>query len=225
MSHIKLENVEFGYTSEKIIKNVSLDINQGSLVSISGENGSGKSTLLKLILGQLKADSGTIKLLDKDINTLSSFKYIGYLPQIQNFNDVNFPITARELVVLNLYEDFGIFKIPKKIHKEKAEKILREMGLEDYINTPFNELSGGFKQRAMIARAMINNPKILILDEPTSGVDQKSKISFLELISDMNKEKSITIVIVTHETNLIQNHLKLDKIYKMEEGNLIDVTI
>ena len=77
----------------------------------------------------------------------------------------------------------------------------------------------------MIARAMINNPKILILDEPTSGVDQKSKVSFLNLIEKMNKEKSITIIIVTHETSLVQEYLKIDKIYKMQEGNLNNVTI
>ena len=225
MTHIQLENVSFGYTNEKILDNINLDIQDGQLISISGENGSGKSTLLKLILGQLKADKGTIKLLEKDINTITSFKEIGYVPQIQNFNNITFPITAREFVVLNLYEDFGLFKIPKKYHKEKAEKILIEMGMQEYIHTPFNQLSGGFKQRAMIARAMINNPKILILDEPTSGVDQKSKVSFLNLIEKMNKEKSITIIIVTHETSLVQEYLKIDKIYKMQEGKLNNVTI
>lgn len=225
MTHIQLENVSFGYTNEKILENINLDIQDGQLISISGENGSGKSTLLKLILGQLKADKGTIKLLEKDINTITSFKEIGYVPQIQNFNNITFPITAREFVVLNLYEDFGLFKIPKKYHKEKAEKILIEMGMQEYIHTPFNQLSGGFKQRAMIARAMINNPEILILDEPTSGVDQKSKVSFLKLIEKMNKEKSITIIIVTHETSLVQEYLKIDKIYKMQEGNLNNVTI
>lgn len=225
MTHIQLENVSFGYTNEKILDNINLDIQDGQLISISGENGSGKSTLLKLILGQLKADKGTIKLLEKDINTITSFKEIGYVPQIQNFNNITFPITAREFVVLNLYEDFGLFKIPKKYHKEKAEKILIEMGMQEYIHTPFNQLSGGFKQRAMIARAMINNPEILILDEPTSGVDQKSKVSFLKLIEKMNKEKSITIIIVTHETSLVQEYLKIDKIYKMQEGKLNNVTI
>ena len=99
------------------------------------------------------------------------------------------------------------------------------MRMQEYIHTPFNQLSGGFKQRAMIARAMINNPKILILDEPTSGVDQKSKVSFLNLIEKMNKEKSITIIIVTHETSLVQEYLKIDKIYKVQEGNLNNVTI
>ena len=189
MTHIQLENVSFGYTNEKILENINLDIQDGQLISISGENGSGKSTLLKLILGQLKADKGTIKLLEKDINFITSFKEIGYVPQIQNFNNITFPITAREFVVLNLYEDFGLFKIPKKHHKEKAEKILIEMGMQEYIHTPFNQLS------------------------------------FLNLIEKMNKEKSITIIIVTHETSLVQEYLKIDKIYKMQEGNLNNVTI
>lgn len=222
MTHIELENVSFGYTAEKVISDVSLKVEEGSLVSISGENGSGKSTLLKLMLGELKADSGKVKILGKNIQSMNSFKEIGYLPQIQNFNSVSFPITARELVVLNSYEEFGFFKIPRAEHKEKAEKVMLEMGLKEYINTPFNELSGGFKQRAMIARAMLNSPKILVLDEPTSGVDQNSKISFLELVENMNKNKKITIVIVTHETALIEKYLTIEKVYKMEEGRLIN---
>lgn len=222
MTHIELENVSFGYTAEKVINDVSLKVEEGSLISISGENGSGKSTLLKLMLGELKADSGKVKILGKNIQSMNSFKEIGYLPQIQNFNSVSFPITARELVVLNSYEEFGFFKIPRAEHKEKAEKVMLEMGLKEYINTPFNELSGGFKQRAMIARAMLNSPKILVLDEPTSGVDQNSKISFLELVENMNKNKKITIVIVTHETALIEKYLTIEKVYKMEEGRLIN---
>lgn len=225
MIHIELEDVCFGYTSEKVVQNVNLKVHEGELISISGENGSGKSTLLKLILGEIKANSGKVKLLENDIQNIKSFKEIGYLPQVQNFKDVTFPITARELVVLNLYEEFGFFKIPRKLHAKKAENVMLEMGLHDYIKTPFNELSGGFKQRTMIARAMINNPKILILDEPTSGVDQKSKVSFLNLVEKMNKEKNITVVIVTHESSLIENHLKIDKVYKMEEGRLLNARV
>ena len=93
---------------------------------------------------------------------------------IRDRNKIAFPITCLELVSLNLYEEFGLIKIPKKNHYQKAKDILKKMGMENYINTPVNELSGGLAQRAMISKAMINDPKILILDEPTAGVDKYS---------------------------------------------------
>lgn len=225
MNHVLIENLNFKYNSEKVIENLSMSIEEGQIVSISGENGSGKTTLLKLMLGQLKPDSGKVAVLGKEISKINSFREIGYVPQIQITNQMAFPITVLELVVLNLYEDFGFFKIPKKKHKNQAIKLLKGMGLGQYINTPLNELSGGLRQRAMIARAMINNPKILVLDEPTSGVDKDSKKQFLELVSEMNKKHLLTTVIVTHEIDLIEEMLKIDKIYKMDNGGILDVTI
>lgn len=225
MNHVLIENLNFKYTSEKVIENLSMSIEEGQIVSISGENGSGKTTLLKLMLGQLKPDSGKVAVLGKEISKINSFREIGYVPQIQITNQMAFPITVLELVVLNLYEDFGFFKIPKKKHKDQAIKLLKGMGLGEYINTPLNELSGGLRQRAMIARAMINNPKILVLDEPTSGVDKDSKKQFLELVSEMNKKHLLTTIIVTHEIDLIEEILLIDKIYKMDNGGILDVTI
>ncbi|XVG96039.1 metal ABC transporter ATP-binding protein [Eubacteriales bacterium KG127] len=220
MNQIEIDNLQFGYTKELVIKRANFKQEKGQIVSIHGENGSGKSTLLKLILGELTPDKGTIKLLGEDIKKINNFSKIAYVPQIQTFSGVAFPITTTEIVVLNLYREFGLIKIPKKEHKEKARKILCEMGLENYLNTPYNQLSGGFKQRTMIARAMLSNPDILILDEPTAGVDQQSKENFLELVAETNRTKSTTILVVTHEMELIKQHLKPDESYKMVEGVL-----
>ncbi|MDO5755867.1 MAG: ATP-binding cassette domain-containing protein [Tissierellia bacterium] len=225
MEQIALQNVHFGYTEDEVLKGVDLTIPSGELVSIVGENGSGKSTLLKLMLGEIKAQKGKVQLMGKEISKRKSFRSVGYVPQVQSVNQIAFPITVLELVVLNNYEDFGIFKIPRKKHKKRAIEILNEMGLHEYINAPFNELSGGLKQRAMIARAMMNEPKILILDEPTAGVDTDSKVQFLEIINQMNLKNKITIIIVTHEIDLINEILHIDKVYKMEEGRLIRVTV
>lgn len=225
MNHIVIENVNFGYTADKVISDLNLVVKEGDLVCIYGENGSGKSTLLKLILGELKPQEGKVEILGKNICDFDSFKDIGYVPQVQNFNQVTFPITALELVVLSLYEDFGFFKKPGKRHKAKAGKLLIEMGLGEYINAPYNELSGGLKQRAMIARAMMRSPKILILDEPTAGVDQESKVNFLQLVEKMNREKDMTIVMVTHELELVNQFLTINQVYKMKEGRLANVEI
>lgn len=225
MDHININELTFGYTSEKIIDNLSMSIEQGEVVSISGENGSGKSTLLKLILGELTPQAGSIKLLGKDLSNLKSLKEIGYVPQMQITNQIAFPITVMELVVLGLYSDFGVIKIPRKKHKLRAKELLIEMGLEDYLNTPVNELSGGLRQRAMIARAMINKPKILVLDEPTSGVDAQSKENFLKLIKDMNLKRLLTTIIVSHEIELIKQNLSLDRSYRMINGGVIDAAV
>ncbi len=225
MDHININELTFGYTSEKIIDNLSMSIEQGEVVSISGENGSGKSTLLKLILGELTPQAGSIKLLGKDLSNLKSLKEIGYVPQMQITNQIAFPITVMELVVLGLYSDFGVIKIPRKKHKLRAKELLIEMGLEDYVNTPVNELSGGLRQRAMIARAMINKPKILVLDEPTSGVDAQSKENFLKLIKDMNLKRLLTTIIVSHEIELIKQNLSLDRSYRMINGGVIDAAV
>lgn len=221
MPAVEVNNIRFAYAEENVVNHVSFTVEPGETVAIQGENGSGKSTLLKLILGQLSPASGHIALEGTDITKVKDFRHIGYVPQVQNFNNIGFPITTREIVVLNLYKEFGFIKIPKKDHYERATAILHALGLSKYVHTPYNELSGGFKQRTMIARALINDPKILILDEPTAGVDLESKQSFLELINETSRQKNLTVLIVTHEMSLISKHLSLDSTYKMEGGNLI----
>lgn len=220
MSYVEVKNLYFGYSGEYVLKNLNLKIEKGSLIAITGENGSGKSTLLKLILGEIKPDKGTILFDNQDISKIKSFKQIGYVPQVQNFEKIAFPITCLELVTLNQYEDFGFIKIARRKHKEKAKHSLINLGLGNYVNTPFNELSGGLQQRVIIARAMINNPQLLILDEPTAGVDKNSKKDFLHLIEKINKESKVTVLIVTHELELINKTLNPSKIYKIEDGGI-----
>lgn len=225
MESIVVSNLNFGYTEDKVINNLNLKINKGELVVIVGENGSGKSTLLKLLLGELKSQSGDIELLGKNIDKLHNFSDIGYVPQMNIVNKIPFPITCLELVVLNLYEDFGFFKIPKKRHYKKARKILVDMGLKNYIKTPFNQLSGGLQQRVLISRAMINSPEVLILDEPTAGVDEESKYQFFEIIEELNKKYDMTVILVTHEVDSAKENLKLHNIYNIENGGLKNVAI
>ena len=220
MKAVSIDNLNFSYSQTPVLKDCNLNVDLGEFTVILGGNGSGKSTLIKLMLGELKKKSGEIKILGKNIEDYVSFKDIGYVPQINIVNKIAFPITCLELVSLNLYEEFGLIKIPKKNHYQKAKDILKKMGMENYINTPVNELSGGLAQRAMISKAMINDPKILILDEPTAGVDKYSKDHFFETIDFLSKKFNVTIIMVTHELKEMESlNIKMTK-YEMIEGSL-----
>ncbi|WP_236785875.1 metal ABC transporter ATP-binding protein [Anaerococcus ihuae] len=220
MKAVSIKNLNFSYSQTPVLKDCNLNVDLGEFTVILGGNGSGKSTLIKLMLGELKKNSGEIKILGKNIEDYVSFKEIGYVPQINIVNKIAFPITCLELVSLNLYEEFGFIKIPKKNHYQKAKDILKKMGMENYINTPVNELSGGLAQRAMISKAMINNPKILILDEPTAGVDKYSKEHFFETIDFLSKKFNVTIIMVTHELKEMESlNIEMTK-YEMIEGSL-----
>lgn len=220
MKAVSINNLNFSYSQTPVLKDCNLNVDVGEFTVILGGNGSGKSTLIKLMLGELKKNSGEIKILGKNIEDYVSFKDIGYVPQINIVNKIAFPITCLELVSLNLYEEFGFIKIPKKNHYQKAKDILKKMGMESYINTPVNELSGGLAQRAMISKAMINDPKILILDEPTAGVDKYSKNHFFETIDFLSKKFNVTIIMVTHELKEMESlSIEFTK-YEMIEGSL-----
>lgn len=220
MKSILVKDLYFAYNDVDVISGLDFQLDDGQIAVITGENGSGKSTFLKVLLGELKQRSGSVEMLGRDNLNRTDYRDVGYVPQVQNFEKIAFPITCLEIVVLNLYRDFGFVKIAKKEQVEKAKSILIRMGLEEYINRPFNELSGGLQQRVIIARAMVNSPKILILDEPTAGVDKESKTMFLNLIKSINEEDKVSIIIVTHELDLVKSIVKPDYTYKMEEGRL-----
>ena len=216
MKQIEIKNLKFGYNENLILKGVNLDLDQGDFAVISGENGSGKSTLIKLILGELKKDHGSIKLFGIDMEDFKNFDKIGYVPQVNEAIKVAFPVSAREYVGLNLYKEFSIFNTITKKSKSKIENTFSTLKIKDLIDRPVNTLSGGQAQRVMIARAMVNNPDILILDEPTVGIDQKSKEDFLDLIVHLNTHHGISILMITHEMDILGDYV--DKVFKLKEG-------
>ena len=216
MKQIEIKNLKFGYNENLILKGVNLDLDQGNFAVISGENGSGKSTLIKLILGELKKDHGSIKLFGIDMEDFKNFDKIGYVPQVNEAIKIAFPVSAREYVGLNLYKEFSIINTITKKSKSKIENTFSTLKIKDLIDRPVNTLSGGQAQRVMIARAMVNNPDILILDEPTVGIDQKSKEDFLDLIVHLNTHHGISILMITHEMEILGDYV--DKVFKLKEG-------
>lgn len=220
MDAISLDNVYFSYGPHPVIQGVDLTIKKGETVCMTGENGSGKSTLLKLIIGALEPASGTVKVLGSSMHKRRGVLELGYVPQNNAISQTAFPITAREIVVMGLLSDFGFVKIPRRRHLDRAEDTLTQMGLEKYIHFPFSELSGGLQQRVMITRALIHDPEIVILDEPTAGVDKESREEFLQFLDKYTSEKGLTALIVTHDTKTIIENMNIDTFINIQEGQL-----
>lgn len=221
MNILEIKNLKFSYKDNLILNDINLKLDKGDFLAISGANGSGKSTLIKLILGELKKDSGQILLYDSPIENFSCFDKIGYVPQINETRTVSFPVTSYEYVMLNLYEHFNFFNQPTKSCHNMANSTFASLNIENLKDRPVNELSGGQAQRVMIARAMVNAPSFLILDEPTVGIDNKNKYEFMELLAHLNQDRGISILLISHELDVIENYV--NKQVFLKEGRLTNV--
>ena len=218
---VEFDKVYFGYTSEYILKNISFSVNEGDFVSIIGSNGAGKSTILKLILGELNQNKGEIKIFGENIKKFNRWNHIGYLEQNAYYKILNFPATVYETVMSNMFYDIGLFKFPNKNHRAKVIKSLKLLGMEKYSNQTISKLSGGQIQRLFLARTLVANPKILILDEPTNGVDRETVDIIYNILTDLNKSKNISIIMVTHDIDIVSKISS--KIFCFEEGNLMEL--
>ncbi|MDU5417453.1 metal ABC transporter ATP-binding protein [Peptoniphilus harei] len=224
MKAIEIKNANFAYDRDPVLRDLNLTLMNKEKITIIGGNGVGKTTLIKVIIGELKLKSGQIKIFEEDLN-INSLKKIGYVPQSQKENLYTFPISVKELVTLQLYESMGMIKIPRKIHYDKTMELLKKMNLEKYADYPLRDLSGGLRQRVVITRALMNNPEILIFDEPTSGVDENSKRQFAKTIEDLNTNFDVSIILITHELDWVKNNLQMDKFYELKKGGLELVTV
>ncbi len=218
---IEFDKVYFGYTSEYILKNISFSVNEGDFVSIIGSNGAGKSTILKLILGGLNQNKGEIKIFGENIKKFNRWNHIGYLEQNAYYKILNFPATVYETVMSNMFYDIGLFKFPNKNHRAKVVESLKLLGMEKYSKRTISKLSGGQIQRVFLARTLVANPKVLILDEPTNGVDSETVDMIYNILSDLNKNKNISIIMVTHDIDMVSKISS--KIFCFEEGNLMEL--
>ena len=224
MKAIEIKNANFAYDRDPVLRDLNLTLMNKEKITIIGGNGVGKTTLIKIIIGELKLKSGQIKIFEEDLN-INSLKKIGYVPQSQKENLYTFPISVKELVTLQLYESMGMIKIPRKVHYEKSMELLKKMNLEKYADYPLRDLSGGLRQRVVITRALMNNPEILIFDEPTSGVDENSKRQFAKTIEDLNTNFDVSIILITHELDWVKNNLQMDRFYELKKGGLELVTV
>jgi len=186
--HIQISNLSFGYDYRTVLKNISFSLEIGDFLVVVGNNGSGKSTLVKCILGINPVPSKKVFLDGTDINDFKKWVKIGYVPQKMDDFNYEFPISVNEIM--------HVSKSSKVSEKEKLE-LFDRMGILELQNENINSLSGGQMQRVFIARAMINKPEVLILDEPTIGVDTDNVNRFYRIINDLNSE-GVTIILITH---------------------------
>lgn len=187
---IEIEDLSFSYDSLLVLQKVSLRVRKGEFIGIMGPNGGGKTTLLKLLMGFLRPTSGKIQVQGK----------VGYVPQVQR-TDRDFPITVRELVLLGALAETTFWgSYPKRV-KERADELLERFNLITHQHKLFGALSGGLAQRALLARALLSNPDLLLLDEPTANIDIHSAQVMFETLARLRGEK--TILLVTHDLRTI----------------------
>ena len=206
-SLISVENVSFRYGPHQVLNDIVLPIYTGDFLAILGPNGSGKTTLLKIILGLLKPSQGRVLLLHKPQQDFTEWGRIGYVPQSATHIDPYFPVSAQEVVAMGLKSLRLSERVVKDEEAMAIQEALKHVGMESYRNRRIGQLSGGQQQRIIIARAIVNRPRILFLDEPTTGVDAHTQEQFYDMLAHLNQDEKITIVLVTHETGLINRHI------------------
>ncbi|GGM35890.1 zinc ABC transporter ATP-binding protein [Paraliobacillus quinghaiensis] len=203
---VSMENVSFAYDNKHALKDINLQIPTGAFLGLVGPNGGGKTTLIKLLLGLEKPQQGTIKIFDKNIKDFKQWNKIGFVSQKANSFNRGFPATVKEVVSTGLAAKVGYFHFFTKQHKQKIENAIEMVGMKDYINRNIGDLSGGQQQRIFIARSLVSDPSLLILDEPTVGIDTENVQKFYGLLHRLNEENNITLLLVSHDIGTMTNH-------------------
>ena len=200
---VEVKGLSCGYEKQKVLQGVNLQIMQGDFVGLLGPSGSGKTTLLRSILGAVDVYEGEV--LVDGARATERRPRIGYIPQLETI-DWNFPVTVREVVMMGRTMENRFFPWFRQEEKQLADRMMDRLGILQLAGRHIRELSGGQQQRAFLARALVSSPSLLLLDEPTSGVDVKTRDDVMHLLHDLNHQ-GVTIVITTHEINAVAVHL------------------
>lgn len=202
---IRFDHASFGFPGVIALKDLTLTIHAGEFVGVIGPNGSGKTTLCKAVLGLMAPLEGQLDIFDCACDELRCHHRakIGYLPQ-KGTVDRNFPVTVLETVMMGRYGAMGLFRRPGAADRSIAMEALGHVGMESYKDTALGHLSGGQQQRVFIARALAQQPQVLLLDEPTTGLDITTQHNVIELVEHLHEELGLTVLLVTHDINMIR---------------------
>ncbi|HUH12962.1 MAG TPA: metal ABC transporter ATP-binding protein [Longimicrobiales bacterium] len=204
---VAFRDVTLGYGSTPVLTDLAFEIHEGDFVGLVGPNGSGKTTILRAILGTLEPMAGRVER-GQDLR-------FGYVPQRQAL-DYGWPLRTMDVVLMGRYDRVGLMQRPGAEDREAALEALEHVGVRELASRRFQSLSGGQKQRALIARALVGRPSLLLLDEPTDGMDVASTGAILELVRDLHRSERLTVVMVSHQLNEVANDV--DRLALVVEG-------
>lgn len=217
-THICFQDLAIGYQGKAVLSGISLSIARSSFTALLGANGSGKSTLLKTLLGLQPPVSGQIQLAQHD----GRAPIFGYVPQASQFDPL-YPLTGFDVAMMGTYGRLGPGRLVRPADRALVRDCLRATAADEFASQRFNQLSGGQKQRVLIARALAAKPEILVLDEPTAGVDSVATKSLLEFISEIHRQQQLTVLLVTHDLPLVRKHAQ--QVIWLHEGQVLHGTV
>jgi zinc transport system ATP-binding protein len=218
---IKADNLSFQYGDAPVFSQIGFSLFAGDFAGVIGSNGSGKSTLLRLLLGELVPASGGVSLFGRDVRRFDEWPRVGYLAQNGLSSGANFPATAEEIVTANLFSEIGFLRFPGKAPRKKAREAIARVGMEACAGRMLGSLSVVQRQRVLWARVLGSEPALLLLDEPTNGVDAETVASLLELLSRLNREKGLTIMMVTHD--IARAAECVSRVFCLEDGSMVEL--
>jgi len=203
---VELEDLSFAYGEVPVLESINLTVQPGDFLGIIGPNGSGKTTLLRIMLGLLAPTRGAVRLFGTPPAHFRQWARLGYVPQRANL-DPGFPATVHEVVESGLVATVGLFSRVGARERQRVADALASVGLASHASARVGALSAGQQQRVLIARALVTNPELLILDEPTTGVDPDAQTSFYALLQHLNREREVTLVLVSHDIGVVSREV------------------
>jgi len=201
---IEAQHVQFAYARVPVLQDISFQIEAGDYVGLIGPNGGGKTTLLKVLLG-LERGSGNVRLFGKPLSEFADWQKIGYLAQKSPVAQSRFPISAEEVVLMGLPLRKGTSI--SRAELKQVHQAMQQTRTRDYAGRIFHDLSIGQQQRVLLARALVSRPELLILDEPSTALDAKSREMFFDLLGELNSRHGVTILLITHDTGEVGRHI------------------
>jgi zinc transport system ATP-binding protein len=199
---VELEGVGVSYGEVRVLDGINLTVEPGDFLGIIGPNGSGKTTLLRVMLGLLEPQEGSVRLFGQPPTAFREWRRLGYVPQRAAL-DPSLPVTVQEVVASGLVASLGVFQRIGRAQRLRVGEALSRTGMEAHARARIGALSTGQQQRVLIARALVSDPELIILDEPTGGVDPEAQTSFYAMLQHLNREREVTLVLVSHDIGVV----------------------